>query len=53
MKIRSQRMVTGSLWIGWLQRYEKEAAHFDLWEKDVTSPELRKWFHQAPDERWK
>lgn len=37
----------------WPRGMKKEAAHFDLWEKDVTpSPELRKWFHQAPDERW-
>lgn len=37
----------------WPRGMKKEAVHFDLWEKDITpSPELRGWFHQAPDERW-
>lgn len=37
----------------WPRGMKKEALHYDLWEKDITpSPELRRWFHQAPDERW-
>lgn len=37
----------------WPRGMKKEAVHYDLWEKEITpSPELREWFHQAPDERW-
>ena len=37
----------------WPRGMKKEALHYDLWEKAITpSPELREWFHQAPDERW-
>lgn len=37
----------------WPRGMRKEAIHYDLWEKEITpSPELRKWFHQDPDERW-
>lgn len=35
------------------QRNEKGSCTFRFVGKDITpSPELRGWFHQAPDERW-
>lgn len=38
----------------WPRGMKKENLHYDRWEKDITpSTELREWFHQAPDNRWK
>lgn len=34
----------------WPRGLSREAAHFDLWEKDVApSAELRKWWQHDPD----
>lgn len=35
----------------WPRGVSKEAAHIDLWPKELTpSHELRKWFHDHPDQ---
>ena len=35
----------------WPRGVSKEAAHVDLWAKELTpSHELRKWFHASPDQ---
>ena len=37
----------------WPRGMRKEALHYDLWDKDISpSPNLRKWFHENPDEHW-
>jgi Uncharacterized conserved protein len=37
----------------WPRGMKKESFRYDLWEKDITpSNELRKWFHEDPDNRW-
>lgn len=38
----------------WPRGIKKDQADIDLWLKDVApTPELRKWFHEAPIERWR
>lgn len=38
----------------WPRGESKEKFHYDLWAKGVSpSAELREWFHQDPDGRWK
>jgi len=37
----------------WPRGMKKEHLHYDLWSKDITpSPDLRKWFHNDPTDRW-
>jgi uncharacterized protein YeaO (DUF488 family) len=37
----------------WPRGIKKEQANIDLWLKNAApSPGLRKWFHEAPIERW-
>ena len=37
----------------WPRGIKKEYLHYDLWAKDITpSTDLRKFFHENPDERW-
>lgn len=37
----------------WPRGLKKEALDFDLWLKEITpSTLLRRWFHEAPKERW-
>lgn len=38
----------------WPRGIKKENLNYDLWAKDVTpSPELRKWYHEDMQGRWK
>lgn len=38
----------------WPRGMKKEHLHYDLWAKGITpSSELREWFHQDPENRWK
>lgn len=38
----------------WPRGLSHETFHYDLWEKDIApSNELREWFHEDPDNRWK
>jgi len=37
----------------WPRGMKKENVHYDLWAKDIApSTDLRKWFHEDPDNRW-
>lgn len=37
----------------WPRGVKKENLKYDLWAKDITpSSDLRKWFHEDPDNRW-
>jgi len=37
----------------WPRGIKKDQANVDLWFKEAApTPELRKWFHEAPIERW-
>jgi len=37
----------------WPRGVKKDQANIDLWFKEAApTPELRKWFHEAPIERW-
>ena len=37
----------------WPRGIKKEDLHMDYWAKDIApSNELRKWFHENPDEEW-
>ena len=37
----------------WPRGVSKEKLPYDLWAKDLApSPELRRWYHAAPEERW-
>lgn len=37
----------------WPQGESKERFHYDQWEKNLApSTELRKWFHEDPENRW-
>lgn len=37
----------------WPRGVSKEDLPFELWPKEITpSPELRKWFHENPEEHW-
>ncbi|MEJ5963224.1 DUF488 domain-containing protein [Pedobacter immunditicola] len=38
----------------WPRGIKKDQANIDLWLKEVApTPELRKWFHEDPIERWR
>ncbi|MFR0835174.1 MAG: DUF488 domain-containing protein [Barnesiella sp.] len=38
----------------WPRGVRKENLHYDLWAKELApSPELRKWYHTDPENRWK
>lgn len=38
----------------WPRGIKKENFYYDLWEKEITpSTELRKWYHQDPENNWK
>jgi uncharacterized protein YeaO (DUF488 family) len=38
----------------WPRGIKKEALKMDMWNKDVTpSTELRKWYHEDTENRWK
>lgn len=38
----------------WPRGVRKESLHYDLWAKGLApSPELRKWYHADPENRWK
>jgi uncharacterized protein YeaO (DUF488 family) len=38
----------------WPRGMKKENLKYDVWEKNITpSTELRKWFHENPEEHWK
>lgn len=38
----------------WPRGMKKENLHYDHWEKNIApSTELREWFHQDVDNRWK
>ena len=37
----------------WPRGVSKERARIDLWPKEITpSTELRKWYHQNPEQHW-
>ena len=37
----------------WPRGIKKEVAQIDLWPKGLSpSNELRKWYHEAPEQRW-
>lgn len=38
----------------WPRGVKKDELHYDLWAKDLTpSSELRKWYHEDSEGRWK
>ena len=38
----------------WPRGLSHETFHYDLWDKDISpTTELREWFHQDPQKRWK
>ena len=38
----------------WPRGLSHETFHYDLWDKSIApSTELREWFHQDPENRWK
>ncbi len=37
----------------WPRGMKKGDVHYDIWAKEITpSPDLRKWFHVDPENRW-
>lgn len=37
----------------WPRGLSHETFHYDAWDKAIApSPELRKWFHENPDNEW-
>ncbi len=47
---KGTRVLTDRLWP---RGIKKEALDYDVWAKDTApSNALRKWFHEAPQERW-
>lgn len=37
----------------WPRGLSHETFHYDTWDKTIApSPELRKWFHEDPDNEW-